>query len=144
MLKQILEDCQQGFAEVVIMVSNSATSAEVYTMFDDLRYTDEGEIVTFMAEGGTHLHLHMDQVKEARLIHTTNDQGLPSYSLWLMDADQEPVLRVYLRKSEKEENNQPRHDHFMGLIEKYGESFPIPSPGSEANTPPSGSGHSAG
>ena len=144
MLKQVLEDCQQGFAEVVIMVSNSATSAEVYTMFDDLRYTDDGEIVTFMAEGGTHLHLHMDQVKEARLIYTTNDQGLPSYSLWLMDADQEPVLRVYLRKSEKEETNQPRHDHFMGLIDRYGESFPIPGPGSEASTPPLGSGHPAG
>lgn len=144
MLKQVFEDCQKGFAEVVIMVSNSATSAEVYTMFDDLRYTDDGEIVTFMAEGGTHLHLHMDQVKEARLIHTTNDEGLPSYSLWLMDADQEPVLRVYLRKSENDETNQPRHDHFMGLIEKYGESFPIPGPGSEANIPPSGSGQPAG
>ena len=144
MLKQVLEDCQKGFAEVVIMVSNSATSAEVYTMFDDLRYTDDGEIVTFMAEGGTHMHLHMDQVKEARLVQTTNDQGLPSYSLWLLDADQEPVLRVYLRKSEKDETNQPRHDHFMGLIEKYGESFPIPAPGSAADSPPSGSKHPAG
>ena len=144
MLKQVLEDCQKSFAEVVIMVSNSATSAEVYTMFDDLRYTDDGEIVTFMAEGGTHMHLHMDQVKEARLVQTTNDQGLPSYSLWLLDADQEPVLRVYLRKSEKDETNQPRHDHFMGLIEKYGESFPIPVSGSAATTPPSGSKHPAG
>ena len=144
MLKQVLEDCRQGFAEVVIMVSNSATSAEVYTMFDDLRYTDDGEIVTFMAEGGTHLHLHMDQVKEARLIQTTNDEGLPSYSLWLMDAGQEPVLRVYLRKSDREETNQPRHDHFMGLIEKYGESFPIPVPGIEANVPPSSPAHPAG
>ena len=144
MLKQVLEDCQKGFAEVVIMVSNTATSAEVYTMFDDLRYTDDGETVTFMAEGGTHLHLQMDQVKEARLVHTTNEQGLPSYSLWLMDAGQEPVLRVYLRKSDNEETNQPRHDHFMGLIEKYGESFPIPGPGDGANTPASGSGHPAG
>ena len=132
MLKQVLDDCQKGFAEVVIMVSNTATSAEVYTMFDDLRYTEDGETVTFMAEGGTHLHLHMDQVKGARLIQTTNDQGLPSYSLWLLDAEQEPVLRVYLRKSEQEENNQPRHDHFMGLIDKYGESFPISSPGHPA------------
>ncbi|PKB84168.1 MAG: hypothetical protein BZY88_00755 [SAR202 cluster bacterium Io17-Chloro-G9] len=126
MLKQVLDDCSQVFAEVVIMISNSATSAEVYTMFDDLRYTDDGETVTFMAEGGTHMHLNMDQVKAARLIQTTNAQGLPSYSLWLIDADKEPVLRVYLRKSEQEETNQPRHEHFLGLIEKYGESFAIP------------------
>ncbi len=125
MLREILDECQKGFAEVVLMLSNSVTTAEVYTMFDDLRYTDDGKIVTFMADGGTHLHLTLDDIKEARLIHTTNPQGLPSYSLWMMDANQEPVLRVYLRKSEKEETNQPRHDHFMSLIEKYGESIAL-------------------
>lgn len=138
MLKQVLEDCRQGFAEVVIMLSNSATSAEVYTMFDDLRYTDDGETVTFMAEGGTHMHLNMDQIKEARLIHTTNDRGLPSYSLWLLDAELEPVLKVYLRKSEQDETNQPRHDHFLGLIEKYGESFTIAGDKSAVDTPAAG------
>ena len=127
MLKQVLEDCQKGFAEVVIMVSNSATSAEVYTMFDDLRYTDDGAIVTFMTEGGTHMHLHMDQVKEARLVHTTNDQGLPSYSLWFLEENQEPVLRIYLRKSDDEATNQPRHELFMALLEKYGESLSLAS-----------------
>jgi hypothetical protein len=35
--------------------------------------------------------------------------------------DRQPVLRVYLRKSDKEETNQPRHDLFMGLRRKYGE-----------------------
>ena len=78
-----------------------------------------------MGENGTHLHLYMDQVKEAKLIHTTNQQGLPSYSLWLMSQADEPLLRVYLRKSEQEETNQPRHDHFMGLIDKYGESVQL-------------------
>ena len=121
MLRQILEDCQQGFAEVVIMLSNEATSAEVYTMFDDLRFRDN--IVTFMAEGGTHMHLYMDQVKKAKFLQTTNEQGLPSYSLWLMNQEEEPLLRVYLRKSEQEETNQPRHDHFVCLIEKYGETI---------------------
>ena len=121
MLREILEDCQQGFAEVVMMLSNEATSAEIYAMFDDLRFSDNNDIVTFMAEGGTHLHLYMEQVKEAKFIHTTNEQGLPSYSLWLMNQGGEPLLRVYLRKSEREETNQPRHDHFVGLIEKYGE-----------------------
>ena len=125
MLKQVLEDCQKGFAEVVIMVSNTATSAEVYTMFDDLRYTDDGETVTFMAEGGTHLHMYMDRVKKARFVQRTNDQGLPSYSLWLLNQEDEPLMRVYLRKSEQEETNQPRHDHFMGLMEKYGESIDL-------------------
>ena len=125
MLRDILDECQKGFAEVVLMLSNSVTTAEVYTMFDDLRYTDDGKIVTFMADGGTHLHLTLDDIKEARLVHTTNPQGLPSYSLWMMDANKEPVLRVYLRKSEKEETNQPRHDHFMSLIEKYGESVTL-------------------
>jgi hypothetical protein len=126
MLRQILEDCQKGFAEVVIMLSNEATSAEVYTMFDDLRFSEnDGNIVTFMAEGGTHLHMYMDRVKKARFVQRTNDQGLPSYSLWLLNQEDEPLMRVYLRKSEQEETNQPRHDHFMGLMEKYGENIDL-------------------
>jgi hypothetical protein len=50
-----------------------------------------------------------------------NRQSLPSYSLWLLGEDRQPVLRVYLRKSDREETNQPRHDLFMGLRRKYGE-----------------------
>ena len=125
MIRQILEDCQPGFAEVVLMLSNSSATAEVYTMLEDLRFTDDGKTVTFMAEGGTHLHLNMEQVKEVRFIQTTNEQGLPSYSVWFVDKDKEPVLRVYMRKSEKEETNQPRHDLFMRLQEKYGETLAI-------------------
>ena len=42
MIRQILEDCKKGFAgvgfnEVVLMLSNTVTTAEVYTMLDDLR-----------------------------------------------------------------------------------------------------------
>ncbi len=127
MLRQILEDCQPGFAEVVLMLGNSATTAEVYTMFDDLRFTPDGKIVTFLAEGGTHLHLKMDLVQEARFVFTINQQGHPSYSLWLMDEEQRPLLRTYLRKSEVEETNQPRHDLFMALRERYGEIVPLGS-----------------
>ncbi len=120
MIRQILKDCQQGFAEVVLMLGNPIASAEVYTMFEDLRLSDD--IVTFMAEGGTHLHLHLDQIKEVKFIYRINEQGLPSYSVWFMDADEQAALRVYLRKSEKEATNQPRHDLFMSLREKYGET----------------------
>ena len=109
------------------MLSNSVTTAEVYTMFDDLRFTAEGDIVTLMAHGGTHLHVKLDQVREARFIFTLNQQGFPSYALWLMDEEQQPVLRVYLRKSDREETNQPRHDLFMSLREKYGEIVPLES-----------------
>ena len=127
MLRQILEDCQPGFAEVVLMLSNSVTTAEVYTMFDDLRFTPDGKILTFLAHGGTHLHVKLDQVREARFIFTVNQQGHPSYSLWLMDGEDKPVLRTYLRKSDNEETNQPRHDLFMNLREKYGEMIPLSS-----------------
>ena len=127
MIRELLEECQPGFAEVVLMLANEGATAEVYTMFEDLRFSETDNIVTFMAEGGTHLHLHMDEVKEVRFIHTTNDQGLPSYSVWFMDQNQQPMLRVYLRKSEKEETNQPRHDLFLKLKDKYGESLPITS-----------------
>ena len=106
MLQQILEECQKGFAEVVLMLSNESASAEVYTTFDDLRFSEDGNIVTFMAEGGTHLHLYMDQVKEARFIHRTNDDGLPSYSLWMMSQADEPLLRVYSEKV-RAGRNQP-------------------------------------
>ncbi len=127
MIREILEDCQPGFAEVVLMLANAGATAEVYTMFEDLRFSETDNIVTFMAEGGTHLHMHMDEVKEVRFIHTTNAQGLPSYSVWFVDREQQPMLRVYLRKSEKEETNQPRHDLFVKLRDKYGESLPITS-----------------
>ena len=126
-VRQILEDGQQGFAEVVLMLENPVTTAEVYTMFEDLRFTDKGNIVTFMAEGGTHLHMHMDEIKEVRFIHRMNEQGLPSYSVWFMGQDDQPALRVYLRKSEKAETNQPRHDLFMRLKEKYGETLRLDS-----------------
>ena len=123
MLRQILEDCEKSFAEVVLMLSNEATSAEVYTEFKDLKFNDN--IVTFMAEGGTHLHLYMDQVKKAQFIQKDNAEGQPSYSLWLMDEKDQPLLRVYLRKSEKEETNQPRHDQFLGLMKKYCETISL-------------------
>ncbi len=127
MIRKILEDCQKGFTgvgfnEVVLMLSNTVTTAEVYTMLDDLRYTEKGDIVTFMAEGGTHLHMHLNEVKEVRLNYTErNERGEPSYSVWFIDQNQEPVLRIYLRKSENQETNQPRHELFMSLLEKYGE-----------------------
>ena len=130
MLRQILDECQQGFNqvgfnEVVLMLSNTAATSEVYMLLDDLRFSEPGDIVTFMAEGGTHLHLYLDRVQEVRFLHRMNDDGLPSYSVWFMDENRDPVLRIYLRKSEDEETNQPRHDLFMALLEKYGTNLRI-------------------
>lgn len=125
MLRQILEECHQGFNEVgfnevVLMLSNTAATSEVYMMLDDLRFSEDGNIVTFMAEGGTHLHMYLDKIEEVRFLHRMNDEGLPSYSVWFMDENRDPVLRIYLRKSEEDETNQPRHDLFMALLDKYG------------------------
>ncbi|MDE2844348.1 MAG: hypothetical protein OXN21_13340 [Chloroflexota bacterium] len=125
MLRQILEECHQGFDEVgfnevVLMLSNTAATSEVYMMLDDLRFSDDGNIVTFMAEGGTHLHMYLDKIEEVRFLHRMNEEGLPSYSVWFMDENRDPVLRIYLRKSEEDETNQPRHDLFMALVDKYG------------------------
>lgn len=121
-LRQILEDAQPGFAEVVLEVATPASTAEVYTMYEDLRFTADGKIVTFMAHGGTHLHLQMDQVRQVQFIHKMNDRGLPSYQVLFLDGDQRPLLKVYLRKSDKAETNPPRHNLFMGLKEKYGDT----------------------
>ena len=128
MLRQILEECQQGFQqvgfnEVVLMLSNTAATSEVYMMLDDLRFSEDGNIVTFMAQEGTHLHMYLDKVEELRFIHRMNDDGLPSYSVWFMDENLDPVLRIYLRKSEDDETNQPRHDLFMALLEQYGSTL---------------------
>ena len=138
MIRQILAECQQGFDpaegdpglktgfnEVVLMLSNTAATSEVYMLLDDLRFSETGDIVTFMAEGGTHLHMYMDKIQEVRFLHQTNDAGQPSYSVWFMDDNQDPVLRIYLRKSEQEETNQPRHDLFMALLGKYGAALQI-------------------
>ena len=130
MLRQILDECHQGFNEVgfnevVLMLSNTAATSEVYMMLDDLRFSEDGNIVTFMAEGGTHLHMYLDRIEEVKFIHRMNDEGLPSYSVWFMDNNQDPILRIYLRKSEEDDTNQPRHDLFMALIEKYGTTLSL-------------------
>ncbi len=130
MLRQLLEECHQGFNqvgfnEVVLMLSNTAATSEVYMDLDDLRFSEDGNIVTFLAEGGTHLHMYLDRVVEVRLQHRMNDEGLPSYSVWFMDENNDPVMRIYLRKSENEETNQPRHELFMALLEKYGTSVKL-------------------
>ena len=81
-----------------------------------------------MAENGTHLHMTLDQVKELRFKYTEkNERGEPSYSVWFLEENQESVLRIYLRKSDVEATNQPRHQLFMDLLEKYGESLQLTS-----------------
>ena len=130
MIRKMLEECQKGtdgvgFNEVVLMVSNTASTAEVYMMLDDVRFTEKGDVVTFMVNDGTHLHMNLEQVNEVQFIHKMNEQNLPSYSVWFKDENDEPVLRIYLRKSDNDETNQPRHNLFMGLMEKYGETVKI-------------------
>ena len=123
-LQNILEECRDGddgigFNEVVVMLESTAASAEVYMDFDDLRFTPDGRIVTLMVPGGTHMHLDMSKIREAEFIHTTNDQGLPSYQLWMRDGEGNPAMRIYLRKSDVDATNPPRHEFFMGLLGKY-------------------------
>ncbi len=123
-LQNILEECRDGvdgvgFNEVVVMLESTAASAEVYMDFDDLRFTPDGRIVTLMVPGGTHMHLDMSKIREAEFVHTTNDQGLPSYQLWMRDGDGNPAMRIYLRKSDEDATNPPRHEFFMGLLGKY-------------------------
>ena len=130
-LRTILEDCRDGmegigFNEVVVMLESAAASAEVYMDFDDLRFTPDGRIVTLMAPGGTHMHLDMSKIREAEFIQTTNDQGLPSYQLWMRDGDGNPAMRVYLRKSDDDATNPPRHNFFMSLLEKYPGKIALP------------------
>lgn len=62
MIKEILNQCKNGlhgvgFNEVVLMLYNSVATAEVYMNMDDVRFSDDGKTVSFMAENGTHLHL---------------------------------------------------------------------------------------
>ena len=130
MIRQILEECQKGtdgsgFNEVVLIVSNTASTAEVYMMLDDVRFTEKGDVVTFMVSAGTHLHMNLEEIKEVLFSHKMNEQNLPSYSVWFKDENDEPVLRIYLRKSDNDETNQHRHNLFIGLLEKYGETVKV-------------------
>ena len=133
MIQKILEQCQKGshgvgFNEVVLMLCNSVATAEVYMNMDDIRFTDDGNTVTFVAGDGTHLHMKLGLVKELRFQFTErNERGEPSYSVWFLEENRESVLRIYLRKSESEATNQPRHELFMELLEKYGESLQLTS-----------------
>ncbi len=131
MIQQLLEECQKGdngvgFNEVVLMVSNTASTAEVYLTMNDVRFTEKGDVVTFMTPDGTHLHMNIDQISEVQFIQKMNQDDLPSYSVWFKDQNLEPVLRIYLRKSDDDATNQPRHELFMGLMKKYGETVKIP------------------
>ena len=133
MIREILEQCQNGlhgvgFNEVVLMLYNPVATAEVYMDMDDVRFSDDENTVTFMVDNGTHLHMKLDQVKELRFKYTEkNERGEPSYSVWFLDEKQESVLRIYLRKSETDATNQPRHQLFMDLLERYGESLQLAS-----------------
>ena len=132
MLQGILEECRDGvegigFNEVVVMLESTAASAEVYMDFDDLRFTPDGRIVTLMVPGGTHMHLDMSKIREAEFIQTTNDQGLPSYQLWMRDGEGNPAMRVYLRKSDIDDTNPPRHNFFMSLLDKYPGKISLPA-----------------
>ena len=131
-LRAILEECRDGvdgigFNEVVVMLESTAASAEVYMDFDDLRFTPDGRIVTLMMPGGTHLHLDLSKIREAEFIHTTNEQGLPSYQLWMRDGAGNPAMRVYLRKSDDDATNPPRHNFFMSLLDKYPGKIALPA-----------------
>ena len=133
MIQKILEHCQKGshgvgFNEVVLMLYNSVATAEVSMDMNDIRFTDDANTVTFMAENGTHLHMKLDPVKELRFQYIErNERGEPSYSIWFLEENRESVLRIYLRKSEVEATNQPRHELFMELLETYGESLQLTS-----------------
>ena len=123
-LRAILEECRDGrdgaaFNEVVVMLESTAASAEVWMNFDDLRFTPDGRVVTLMVPDGTHMHLDMSKIREAEFKHATNDRGLPSYQLWLRDGGGNPAIRIYLRKSDNDATNPPRHDFFVSLLEKY-------------------------
>ena len=131
MIQKILEQCQNGFHgvgfnEVVLMLYNAVATAEVYMNLDDIRFNDDASIVTFMADNGTHLHVKLGMVEELRFQYVErNERGEPSYSVWFLEKNQESVLRIYLRKSEAEATNQPRHELFMDLLEMYGESLQL-------------------
>ena len=131
-LRAILEECRDGrnggaFNEVVVMLESTAASAEVNMDFDDLRFTPDGRVVTLVVPDGTHMHLDMSKVREAEFKHATNDRGLPSYQLWMRDGDGNPAMRIYMRKSDNDATNPPRHDFFMSLLEKYPGPIALPA-----------------
>ena len=72
--------------------------------------------------------MKLDMLKAVRFQYSErNERGLPSYSDWFLDENQDSGLRIYLPKSEVEATNQPRHDLFMELLETYGESVQLNS-----------------
>ena len=60
-------------------------------------------------------------------VHSDDQRpGLPSYQLWMRDGEGNPAMRVYLRKSDVDATNPPRHNFFMSLLEKYPEKIALP------------------
>ena len=45
----------------------------------------------------------------------------------MRDGDGNPAMRVYLRKSDDDATNPPRHSFFMALLDKYPEKIGLPS-----------------
>jgi hypothetical protein len=45
----------------------------------------------------------------------------------MRDGDGSPAMRVYLRKSDNDATNPPRHNFFMGLLDKYPGKIELPA-----------------
>ena len=134
LLREILLDCSRGIdgsgmglGEAVAMVHNAAANVSIPMTLSNLELVDgngqaggRGDIAVLVTDGDGRVALQLSRIRQVEFLHRTLGNGMPSYAVWLRDGDLETVYRIYLRRSENEDNNPLRHALFMALVEKYG------------------------
>ena len=139
LLRRILLDCSRGFAgsgvgldEAVVMVHNQAATVSIPATLADLELVDgngqpdeDGDIAVLVTDGDGRIALQLSRVRQLEFLYRTLGNGMPSYAIWLRDDNLETVYRIYLRRSENAASNPLRHELFLGLIDKYGDTITL-------------------
>ena len=83
---------------------------------------EQGDIAVLVTEGDGRIALQLSRVRQLEFLYRTLSNGMPSYAIWMRDDNLETVYRIYLRRSDDAATNPLRHELFIALTEKYGDT----------------------
>ena len=134
LLRRILLDCSSGIGknrtgwdQVTVMVHNQSATVSIPATLAGLEFVDgngqpdeRGDIAVLATDGDGYVALQLSRVRHLEFMHRTMGDSISGYSIWLRDDQLETVFRIYLWRYGKLEANDPVHQMFVGLMEKYG------------------------
>ena len=122
MIRQILEDCQPGFAEVVLMLSNSSATAEVYRFYDGHHWVESFTVTPGEYIGGVR-NMKLPDGGSVDIDFSTN--------LFVLDIVED------IDSGNDFPGRLPNRPEAKVLLQDYktGEIFPLRDPGVDARHP---------